>query len=247
MRGRDQLHAFERLDAALRLARLGGLGAEAVDKLVQVGALALLLVEQRLLLGEAFAALALELGVAAAVEREALLFDVRDVADHGVEEDAVVGDQQQRAAVVAQPLFEPDDGVEIEVVGRLVEQQQIGAAHQRLRQVESHPPAAREVGHRPGEVGAREAQAVEQCGGTGAGAVALDLLQPAMEQTDALAVVGGFGGRQLGLDAAQFHIAVQGVVERTARQRRGLLRHMGDHPLRWQLAVALVGVKLAAQ
>src|SRR5262249_5565329 len=47
---RDVDHALERLDAALRLARLAGLGAKAIDEALQVGTLALLLLEQRLLL-----------------------------------------------------------------------------------------------------------------------------------------------------------------------------------------------------
>jgi hypothetical protein len=67
---------------------------------------------------------------------------VGDLVDHRVEEVAVVGDQHQGAAVVAEPLLEPDHRVEVEVVGGLVEQQQVGAAHQRLGQVEAHPPAA---------------------------------------------------------------------------------------------------------
>jgi len=43
VRRRDFLHACQRLDAALCLARLGGLGAEALDVAVQVFAFALLL------------------------------------------------------------------------------------------------------------------------------------------------------------------------------------------------------------
>ena len=46
MGGGDALHALERLDAALRLARLGGLGPEAVDEGLQVRDLALLLLDR---------------------------------------------------------------------------------------------------------------------------------------------------------------------------------------------------------
>ncbi|MNR53789.1 hypothetical protein D3C85_1738610 [compost metagenome] len=55
-----------------------------------------------------------------------------DMIDHRIEEIAVVGDQQQRARVTLEPVFQPEDRIEIEVVGRLVEQQQFGRAHQRL-------------------------------------------------------------------------------------------------------------------
>src|SRR3989442_312079 len=48
------------------------------------------------------------------------------------------------------------------MVGRLVEEQQIRAAHQRLREIEAHAPAAREARDRPvGLIGA-EAQAEGQ-------------------------------------------------------------------------------------
>ena len=59
-----------------------------------------------------------------------------------------MGDEQQRARVAAEPVLEPQHRVEVEVVGRLVEQQQVRAAHQRLREVEAHPPAAGEARHR---------------------------------------------------------------------------------------------------
>ena len=247
MGGADQLHAFERLDAALRLARLGRLGAETIDEGVQVGALALLLFEHRLLLREALAALALEGGVAAGIQGEALLLDMGDMIDHGVDEHAIVRDQQQGAAVVAQPLFEPDHRVQVEVVGGLVEQQQVGAAHQRLREVEPHAPAAGKVGHRARDVGRRKAEAIEQGGGSRRRAVAVDLLQAAMQFADALAGVCGFGDGQIGFDAAQFAIAIEHEVERRARQRGRLLRDMGDHPARGQFAIAAIGRKLAAQ
>ena len=64
MRRGDALHALERLDPALRLAGLGGLGAEAADVVFHVRDVALLPLEHRLLLDEAFAALTLEVGIA---------------------------------------------------------------------------------------------------------------------------------------------------------------------------------------
>ena len=60
VRGGDALEPVERLEAALRLPRLGGLGAEALDELRHVRDLALLLLEHRLLHGEPRGALRLE-------------------------------------------------------------------------------------------------------------------------------------------------------------------------------------------
>ena len=247
VRGGDALHALERLDPALRLARLGGLGAEAADVVFHVRDVALLLVEHRLLLQQALAALALEVGIAAGVEVELLLLDVGDVGDAGVEELAVVRDQEQRAAIVAQPGLEPDHRVEVEVVGGLVEQQQVRAAHQRLRQVQAHAPATGEVRHRALDVRLQEAEAVEQRRRARARRVAADLVQARMEFSDVRAIVRRFGRGQLGLDAAQLGVAVEHVVDRRLRQAGRLLGDVGDHPARRHVEVALVGMELVAQ
>ena len=63
------------------------------------------------------------------------------------EEDAVVRDEQQRPAVAEQELLEPADGVDVEVVRRLVEQQDVGLADQRLGQQRAALHAAGEDRH----------------------------------------------------------------------------------------------------
>ena len=64
--------------------------------------------------------------------------------------------------IALEPVLEPDDGVEVEVVGRLVEQQQLRRAHQRLREVQPHAPAAGEARDRALQLFVPEAQADEQ-------------------------------------------------------------------------------------
>jgi hypothetical protein len=55
--------------------------------------------------------------------------DLDDPADHGVEQVAVVADHQHRAAeLVGEEALEPLPALDIEVVGRLVEQQDVGLA-----------------------------------------------------------------------------------------------------------------------
>ena len=78
VRRRDALHAFQRLDPALRLLRLGGLGAEPVDERLQMRDLALLLGVGRLLQRELHRALAFELRIVSAVGLEALRVEVDD-------------------------------------------------------------------------------------------------------------------------------------------------------------------------
>ena len=147
MRGRDQLHALERLDPALRLLGLGGLGAKAVDEGVQVRDLPLLLDIGSLLQRELLCALPFELCVIAAVGRELARVDVNNDVHDAVEEVAIVRDEQQRPRILCQPVFEPQHRIEVEMVGRLVQQQQVRAAHQRLREVQAHPPAAGKAWH----------------------------------------------------------------------------------------------------
>ena len=51
-----------------------------------------------------------------------------------VEEVAVVRDDDHRPFVTFELLLEPGDGVDIEVVGRLVEEEDVGLGEQYLRQ-----------------------------------------------------------------------------------------------------------------
>ncbi|CQR23523.1 Uncharacterised protein [Yersinia enterocolitica] len=46
-----------------------------------------------------------------------------------------MGDQHQCTGVAFQPFFQPDNGIQIQMVGRFIEQQQVRAAKQRLCQV----------------------------------------------------------------------------------------------------------------
>jgi hypothetical protein len=70
----------------------------------------------------------------------------------------------QQGAGILQPLLQPDHGVGVEVVGRLVEEQRIRRTRQRATEVQARAPVAGEVGHRV-LVGVRlEAQPVQQLG-----------------------------------------------------------------------------------
>jgi hypothetical protein len=144
VRGRDPFHPLERFDPALRLLRLRCLCAEAVDERLQVRDLPLLFDVGRLLQRELHRPLALELRVVARVRLDLQLIDVRDHRHDTVQEIPVVRDEQKRSGIAREPVLEPQHGVQVEVIGRFVEEKEIRPAHQRLRQVEPHPPAAGE-------------------------------------------------------------------------------------------------------
>ena len=61
---------------------------------------------------------------------------------HGVQKVTVVRNQQQGALIAFEPAFQPQHGIEVEVVGRFIEQKQVGTAHQRPAEIESDAPAA---------------------------------------------------------------------------------------------------------
>jgi predicted DNA-binding protein (UPF0251 family) len=52
--------------------------------------------------------------------------DLQHPAGDVVEEVAVVADHDERLRLVDQESLEPEDGVDVEVIGRLVEQQDVG-------------------------------------------------------------------------------------------------------------------------
>ena len=113
----------------------------------------LLLREARLLLLEPARVVALERDAAAAVELE-------DPAGDVVEEVAVVGDGDDRALVVGEVALQPGHRLGVEVVGRLVEQQQVGRAQQQPAQRDAAALAAGELGHVG--VGGRQPQRVHR-------------------------------------------------------------------------------------
>jgi hypothetical protein len=59
-------------------------------------------------------------------ERRAAAFELQHSGRHRLEKPAVVRDEDHRCVDAAQQLLEPFDRVDVEMVGRLVEEQQVG-------------------------------------------------------------------------------------------------------------------------
>ena len=158
-RNLDALDLLQFLDAALHLLGLGRLVAEAVDEDFELlDAVALVAVGGRQLL-VALRLLGEELVVVAGVEPEALVPDFGDLVDRDVEKVAVVRDQHEGVRIVLQIFFQPVAGFEIEMVRRLVEQQQVGLLQKKLGEGEAHLPSAGEFVGQARPVFFREAQA----------------------------------------------------------------------------------------
>ncbi|VVO40828.1 hypothetical protein PS712_05842 [Pseudomonas fluorescens] len=243
--GGQLFHPLQCLDPALGLTGLGSLRLKAGDVAFHVRTLHLLLLVGLLLLGQTFGTGTLEGAVATAIESDFALIDVRDVIDHGIEEVPVVGNQHQGARVAFEPLFEPDDGVEVQVVGRFVEQQQVRWTHQGLRQVQTHPPATGEVPDLAIHLLVGEAQASQQLARPGVGGVPVGAVELGVQAGLCGTVMGRFGCRQVALHLAQAQVAIEHVVDRQAFERVDLLAHVGDTPVGRQEAITRVRVQFA--
>lgn len=148
-----------------------------------------------------------------------------------------MGDCQDGAGVAGQVRFEPLDALGVEVVGGLVEQQQVGLGQQQLAQRDAAPLAAGEVGDRL--FGRRAAQCIHGLLELGVDVprvgVVEFLLQPAHLLHQVIGVVGGhqFGDLvepvQLDLDVAEafLDVAADGLL---LVQRRLLLQDADTGP-----------------
>ena len=133
----------------------------------------------------ALEALAVVGAVVAAERRQAPVAELPDAVHRGVEERAVVGRDEQRPAPPAEVLLEPFERVEVEVVGGLVEEQEVGIGDDQPGQRRPRLLAAGQRGRRLGPLVAGEAE-------TGQGA-----LDPLVERvaTEDLVLVEELGVR----------------------------------------------------
>ena len=142
MRGNDALHALQHFDPALRLARFGGAGPKTVHEGGDFRDALHLPRVQRLLQRQFLGALLLELRVVARVGVDGAILDVQHPVDDGIEKFTIMRNHQQGAGEGGEPILQPDDGVEVQVIGGLIQQQQIGARTQCARHCQTHAPAA---------------------------------------------------------------------------------------------------------
>ena len=144
--------------------------------------------------------------------------------DDAVHELAIVRGHQQRAGIALQELLQPDDGFDIEVVGRLVHQQHVGPAEQHAGQRDAHFPAAGERADVAIDLIVLEAESVQHFAGLRFERVAAEVfvlfLHVAEAFEDAVHLVGA--ARDPPSRAAG--LRVRGAGRRRGRCRRSLRR-----------------------
>ena len=210
---------------ALRLPCLGGLVAEAVDKRLHVVALFFLLLfhleGQRLFLP----ALALKVIVIAHIDRELALIQMQNGIDRLVQQITVMAHQQNGVGIVPDVALEPDRAFKVEVVGGLVEQQNVGCAKQRRCQRHPHAPATGQGG--AGAVLRRlaEAEARQDDGRPRRSRMGLDIGQSDLDFRNAVRIGCRFS---LGQQGFPFLVARHHRVEQAFRPAGRFLRHRAD-------------------
>ena len=173
----DPVELLERLDPSLHLAGLGGLVAEALDEALRLGDHALRLSGRGLELGDAGLTGDDVLGERAGVLGRTAPVELDDAGGDGVDEVAVVADEEEGAGPGRQVLFEPGDGVDVEVVRRLVEDEDVGLGQQQSGEGHPHPPATGQLADRPVVGIGREAESVQDAMGLGLQGVPAQLLE----------------------------------------------------------------------
>jgi hypothetical protein len=83
-------------------------------------------------------------GVVSRPRRQLPAIDFDDAGGDTLEECTVVRHEQQRAAILGQERFEPENRVEVEMIGRFVEQKHVGVGHERTREQDAAAPSARQ-------------------------------------------------------------------------------------------------------
>ena len=175
------------------------------------------------------------------------MLEVQDMAGHRIQKVAVMRNQQQRARVALEPAFQPQHGIQIQMVGRFVEQQQVGPAHQCAAEIEAYAPAAGKFGHRTLEIVIGKTEAGQQFRSARLGRITADFGVAGVQFTDPRTIVLGFGLCDVAFDLPELIVAIHHEVERGIRQRRGFLADMRYRPGRRQFQIAGFLMQFAAQ
>ena len=180
--------------------------------------------------------------VAAGVAGEPSLIQVHDPLGHPVQEVAVVADQEQGLGVASQIVLEPEARLEIQMVGRLVQEQQVGLGEQHRSECCAHAPAAGEAGQRLLLRGLVEAQAGEDRARPRRRGVRPDIGEAGLGFGDGAGIVRGLGGAQ---KRGALVIGIEHRLARRALTARRLLRDPVDARMAAQAHLAGIRRELA--
>ena len=243
---------LEHLLARGGLLRLGHIGREAAYELLQL--LAFLLSLHALVLSLAQGQLTglVPEGVVTREYGHLAKVDVHGLCRDGIEEVTVVAHHEDALLQRAQVLLQPLHGVQVEVVGGLVEQQVVGMAEQCLGQHDAHLLVVREFRHLFVVLSLLHAKVLQQLGSLAFSLPAVHLGKLQLEVGGTVAIFLGHLG--LGIQGlALLHVLPEwlvshehGVHDRKLVVLEVVLREHREAFARAQLHGTLVGLQLAA-
>ena len=149
------------LDAGLDLGCLGRRIAEGVDEPLHLVAEAILIAlggEKILVALDTFLHVVVE---AAVVAGDGFSIDLDRHVGQRPQEIAIMGDQEERAFKFAQEALHPLDGGKVEIVGRLIEHEQIWFRDEGADEFGTHLPATTEFAERTVEVLGMKSQSAQ--------------------------------------------------------------------------------------
>ena len=131
------------------------------------------------------------------VEVDDAAVEVGDVRGHAVEEVAVVADDEEGPGPAQQELLQPDEALQVEVVGRLVHEEQVRLLQEQAGERHPHAPAAGELGDGALEVPLTETHTAKDGLSPGLELVAVCALEGCLQRPELVQQrvgVGGLGG-----------------------------------------------------
>ncbi|RMU70218.1 hypothetical protein ALP23_05335, partial [Pseudomonas syringae pv. apii] len=213
-----QLDLVDCLGSGRGLLGFRGVGREAADERLQFGNLCFLLgvVGQQLLAG--LGRHGHVLVIVAREQAQLAVIQVSHVRAHAVQEVTVVGDDDHQAVTLGQDVFQPANGVDVQVVGRFVEQQHFRIGEQCLRQQNAQLPARRDFAHRTVVLFDADTQAQQQFTGAGFGGITVHFRKLGFQLGNGHAVVFTHFRQRidavaLGLDLPQLFVTHDHGVE----------------------------------
>ena len=158
----DEFQFFEHLHTALHLEGLGVCALESLDEILGLGYhLLLFLIFLHLLLAALLAQFQI-LAVGGLVVVDSAHSYLDGAGGNIVNKFPIMTDYYHCLGTVDDEFFQPADGFDVEVVGRLIEEQYIRRFQQQFCQLYSHAPSSGEFAGRAVEVGAFEAQSEQR-------------------------------------------------------------------------------------
>ena len=189
-----------------------------------------------------FCSLPLKRVIAARIERYSAPFQMQDMVDNIVQQIALMADDEDSCAIILEEILQPQGRLEVEMVGGLIEQQQVGRREQQRTQRDAHLPAARIAVEWALLHLLVKPQSDEYAPGPRRRAVGVDGDQPVVHIAEPVRV---FAGLAFGEQRGALRIGGKHGLERCCGAAGGFLRDIAQTRAARHVDAAAIGLDLA--